>query len=60
MNQSTTLARTIVRQIVEAGVTDVVISGLGDLSNLSQVANFNNFGAVPFVTPVAATAANTV
>ena len=26
MNQSTTLARTIVRQIVEAGVTDVVIS----------------------------------
>ena len=26
MNQSTTLARTIVRQIVEAGITDVVIS----------------------------------
>jgi 2-succinyl-5-enolpyruvyl-6-hydroxy-3-cyclohexene-1-carboxylate synthase len=26
MNQSTTLARTIIRQIVEAGVTDVVIS----------------------------------
>ena len=26
MNQSTTLARTVVRQIVEAGVTDVVIS----------------------------------
>ncbi len=26
MNTSTTLARTIVRQIIEAGVTDVVIS----------------------------------